>query len=119
MAERVWGRDGQRLADTWSDGMKAYRGTTVAGFPNMFVMLGPGTTSPHTSMTVMLEAQVNYVLDAVRTMAQQGVGTVEVRADVQDAYNENLQQQFEGTVWTSGGCNSWYLDANGNNTTLW
>jgi cation diffusion facilitator CzcD-associated flavoprotein CzcO len=118
-AQRVWGRSGLRLADAWSDGMTAYRGTTVAGFPNMFMMLGPGTTSPHTSMTIMLEAQVDYVLDAVRTMADEGVGTVEVRSSVQDAYNERLQAQFAGTVWTNGGCNSWYLDANGRNTTLW
>jgi hypothetical protein len=70
-------------------------------------------------MTIMLEAQVNYVLDAVRTMAESGLGTVEVRSEVQDAYNERLQEQFEGTVWTNGGCTSWYLDANGRNTTLW
>jgi len=118
-AERVWGRDGQSLAAEWSDGMKAYRGTTVSGFPNMFVMLGPGTTSPHTSMTVMLEAQVNYVLDAVRTIDDRGLGSVDVRPDVQDAYNARIQKQFAGTVWTNGGCNSWYLDANGRNTTLW
>ena len=118
-AERVWGRDGVQLAGAWSEGMSAYRGTTITGFPNMFVMLGPGTTSPHTSMTLMLEAQVKYVLDAVRTIDRRGLGSVEVRPEVQEAYNQRLQERFAGTVWTAGGCNSWYLDADGNNTTLW
>jgi hypothetical protein len=70
-------------------------------------------------MTLMLEAQVNYVFDAIRVMAEQGVGSVEVRSSVQEAYNNRLQEQFAGTVWTTGGCNSWYLDGNGRNTTLW
>ena len=119
IADRLWGREGRTVADAWSDGMEAYRGTTIAGFPNLFMLLGPGTTSPHTSMTVMAEAQINYVIDGLQKMEEQGLATVDVRPDVQTAYNEDLQTKFDNTVWTLEGCKSWYLDSQGRNTTLW
>jgi cation diffusion facilitator CzcD-associated flavoprotein CzcO len=119
VADLVAGRDGRTVAQAWADGMTAYRGTTIAGFPNLFMLLGPGTTSAHTSMTVMAEAQINYVLDALRTMEEQAVAAVDVRPEVQSAYNDKLQTMHEGTVWAAGGCNSWYLDSQGRNTTLW
>jgi cyclohexanone monooxygenase len=59
------------------------------------------------------------VLDALRHMDQAGIATLEVRADVQAAYNRDLQRRLAGTVWNQGGCRSWYLDENGRNTSLW
>jgi len=70
-------------------------------------------------MVFMIEAQITYVLDALRTMREQGAGRLEVRPEAQRAYNEAIQRKLEGTVWNTGGCASWYLDANGRNTTLW
>lgn len=119
VADRVRGRDGVLLRDVWRDGMSAYRGTTVAGFPNFFMLIGPNTGLGHTSMVVMAEAQIGYVLDAVRTMQSRGIETLEPRADEQIAYNQRLQQSLEGTVWNAGGCVSWYLDDHGRNTTVW
>ncbi|MFN2462777.1 MAG: 4-hydroxyacetophenone monooxygenase, partial [Candidatus Dormibacteria bacterium] len=70
-------------------------------------------------VVVMAEAQVEYVLDSLRFMRRRGVTSVEVKANVQQAYNERLQADLQRTVWNAGGCASWYLDATGRNTTLW
>ncbi|HEV2075249.1 MAG TPA: NAD(P)/FAD-dependent oxidoreductase, partial [Thermoleophilaceae bacterium] len=120
-AAATWirGRGGRRLADAWRDGMTAYLGTAIAGFPNLFFLTGPNTGLGHTSMIYMIEAQVEYVLDALRTMDRRALGAVDVRPEVQADFNTELQRSMEGTVWTSGGCASWYLDASGRNTTLW
>jgi cation diffusion facilitator CzcD-associated flavoprotein CzcO len=119
-AAYLHGRGGTLLADQWAKhGMSAYLGTTIAGFPNAFMLVGPNTGLGHTSMVYMIESQVAYVMDALRAMEQHGAETIDVRPDVQAAYNEELQAQLGGTVWNSGGCKSWYLDPNGRNTTLW
>jgi hypothetical protein len=59
------------------------------------------------------------VLDALRELKRRGAASFDVRPDVQAAYNANLQERMRGSVWTDGGCNSWYIDKNGKNTTLW
>jgi cation diffusion facilitator CzcD-associated flavoprotein CzcO len=114
----VFGREGQDIADAWKGGVEAYKGTTVAGFPNLFLLLGPNTGLGHSSVIYMIESQVAYIVDAVRQMAQKRWLAVEVSADVQAAYNRALQTKHAGAVWQSG-CKSWYLDRNGRNTTLW
>lgn len=118
-ARRIWGRDGLLLADAWRDGMQAYVGTTVAGFPNLFLMTGPNTGLGHSSMVYMIESQTAYVLDALAQMDRRGVAALEVRADVQERYNAELAARHDDTVWSRGGCRSWYLDEHGRNTTLW
>ncbi len=118
IAERVRGQGGQTLAEAWRGGVQAYLGTTVAGFPNLFLLIGPNTGLGHTSMVYMMESQYNYILDALRTMDRAALPTLAVRPDVQATYNDELQQRLAGTVWLSG-CNSWYLDENGRNSTLW
>ncbi len=118
--EVIRGRSGATLAETWErGGMQAYKGTAVSDFPNMFFMVGPNTGLGHSSMVYMIESQISYVVDAVRTMERRGLSTVEVRGDVQEAYNRDLQQRLGTSVWMTGGCASWYLDSHGNNTTLW
>ncbi|MGA8115421.1 MAG: NAD(P)/FAD-dependent oxidoreductase [Actinocatenispora sp.] len=119
IADRLTGRDGLRLADAWRDGMRAYRGTTIAGFPNLFMLVGPNTGLGHNSMVYMIESQLNYVMDALDKMARHGVEAVEVDRGAEHAYNEQLQRRLAPTVWNVGGCASWYLDPNGRNTTLW
>ncbi len=118
MADRIVGADGHSVAVAWSKGMEAYRGTTVAGFPNLFALVGPNTGLGHTSIVFMIEAQLQYVLDALRQLDARGIATFDVRPEVQGAFNDDLAQQLEGTVWNSG-CASWYLDERGRNTTLW
>jgi len=114
----VRGRNGQTLADRWVDGWSAYLGTTVSGFPNMFLLVGPNTGLGHNSLVYMIESQITYILDCLRIMDRRKLGTVEVRTEIQEAFNAEMQQRMPHTVWKSG-CNSWYLDANGRNTTLW
>lgn len=118
IAQRVCGRDGQRLSEVWRDGAEAYLGATVSGFPNLFFLIGPNTGLGHTSMIFMIEAQISYTLDALRYMRRQGITSIDVRPSVVRSFNERVQQRMRHTIWTSG-CASWYLDARGRNTTLW
>src|SRR5690606_30320746 len=113
----IIGRDGVRLAD--SGVVEAFLGTTIAGFPNLFVLTGPNTGLGHSSMIYMIESQLNYVLDALRVLDEHGAVALDTRRDRQDAYNAELQRRLEGSVWTAGGCASWYLDEDGRNRTLW
>jgi cation diffusion facilitator CzcD-associated flavoprotein CzcO len=119
MASRVTGRGGRTLDDVWQGSAQAFRGTTVSGFPNLFILLGPNTGLGHTSVVYMIESQLNYVMDALRKMRERGIESVDVRPEVQEAYNARLQAAMGQTVWNSGGCKSWYIDANGRNTTIW
>jgi cation diffusion facilitator CzcD-associated flavoprotein CzcO len=119
LANIVTGRDGRRLADVWHRSPQAYRGTAVTGFPNLFLLVGPNVGLGHNSIVFMIEAQINYVLDALAQMRERGAGTVEVRRDALEAYNARLQGRMGRTVWNSGGCASWYIDAEGRNTTIW
>ena len=85
----------------------------------MFFLTGPNTGLGHNSMVFMIEAQITYVLDALRTMRDRGAGRLEVRREAMEAYNALIQRKLEGSVWNTGGCSSWYVDANGRNTTIW
>ncbi len=116
---RIKGRAGAELTETWRDGMEAHRGTTIAGFPNFFIIPGPNTGTGHTSQVFMIEAQIRYVLAALRRMDERGAAAVEPTLAAQTEWNAKLQRRMKGTVWVAGGCTSWYLDANGKNTTLW
>jgi cation diffusion facilitator CzcD-associated flavoprotein CzcO len=117
-ALRVRDNDGRTMAARWANGMSAHRGITVHGFPNLFFLIGPNTGLGHNSMIYMIESHLNYVMDALRVMDEQGIAEFEVRPDVMATYNARLQSKLPGTVWMSG-CASWYLDADGKNVTLW
>jgi cation diffusion facilitator CzcD-associated flavoprotein CzcO len=118
-AERVRGRDGSTLAEHWDGSPQAHLGAMVSGYPNLFFIVGPNTGLGHNSIVFMIESQCNYVLSALRLMDERGAAELDVRPEAQASYNAQLQERMRGTVWTSGGCASWYLDANGRNTTLW
>ncbi len=116
----IKGVDGKVLGDLWREnGQSAYKGATVHGFPNMVFVIGPNMGLGHSSMVYMAEAAINYLASAVETMDRHGITTFDVRADVQADYNEGIQRRMKPTIWTNGGCASWYLDEHGNNTTLW
>jgi len=116
--ERYFGRDGRSLGEHWRAGATAYLGTTVTRFPNLFVLTGPYTGLGHSSAIYMLESQFNYIIDALRVLKQREAATFEVKREVADAFDAEMQAALEGTVWNSG-CASWYLDATGRNTTMW
>jgi cyclohexanone monooxygenase len=120
IARLVSGRDGRTLAETWaSSGMAMYKGTTLAGFPNLFTVTGANTGQGHTSVIVYIEALTGYVRDAIRIMRRGGYAAAEPRAEVQDRWNVALQRKMRRTVWVRGGCTSWYLDEHGRNPTSW
>lgn len=112
------GRGGRELADAWKNGMEAYYGTTISGFPNFYLVPGPNIGGGHNSLVFMLEAQIRYAVAAIREMRARGARFVDVLPAVQARYNEGIQRRFEGTVWASG-CHAWYQTAKGKHTVLY
>ena len=110
--------EGKTLREYWDGSPQAHRGTAVAGFPNMFMLLGPNTGLGHSSMVYMAESQIAYVMDALREMDRRSAQVAQVRRGAETAYNEDLHEKLEGTVWNTG-CASWYVDEHGRNVTLW
>lgn len=120
IAQRVTGAKGTTLAEEWKGGMEALRGTSAAGFPNFLTVIGPNTGLGNSSMILMIEAQLAYLTDYLRQL--DGLGgkvALDARPSAVRAYNDKVQERMKRTVWNSGGCDSWYLDDNGRNTTLW
>lgn len=120
IAERVVGAGGQTLAESWKDGMASLRGATAAGFPNWMTIIGPNTGLGNSSMILMIEAQLNYLADYLRQLDVLGAGSaLDAREPAVEAWNARVQERMKRTVWSTGGCTSWYLDASGRNTTIW
>ncbi|PZF98552.1 4-hydroxyacetophenone monooxygenase [Micromonospora endophytica] len=115
---RIHGRDGRSLAAAWTPSMRAYQGTTVAGFPNLFFLLGPNTGLGHTSVVLMIEAQLRLIIAALRHLRATGVTAIEPTVEAQRRWTERVDRRMRGTVWQTG-CASWYLDATGRNSTIW
>ena len=114
----VLGRGSKSLREEWDVFPEAYLGITVSGFPNYYVMLGPNTGLGSNSVVLMIEAQIQFAMDAIRTMHQQNIAFMDVREEVQRAYNEDIQEKLQGTVWTTG-CVSWYQTREGRNGAIW
>ncbi|WAZ22300.1 NAD(P)/FAD-dependent oxidoreductase [Streptomyces cinnabarinus] len=120
IAERVVGADGRTLAETWKGGMEALRGASAAGFPNWMTIIGPNTGLGNSSMILMIESQLNYLADYVRQLdVLGGRVALDARPSAVRAWNHRVQERMKRTVWNTGGCTSWYLDASGRNTTIW
>ncbi len=118
-AERVRGRTGETLAETWKDGMTAHLGTTVAGYPNLFLLQGPNTGLGHTSVITMIESQIEHIVNALRYVERHGKASLEPRPEAQAAFVAEVDAMMLGTVWSSGGCTSWYKGASGRVSALW
>ncbi len=120
IAHAITGRTGRTLAERFAEhGMSAYKGTTIPEFPNLLMRVGPNTGLGHSSMVFIIESQVAYIRDAIRQMRTNRLATVEVKEAPTAEFNAGLQKRMKRTVWTTGGCASWYLDDQGRNTTLW
>jgi cation diffusion facilitator CzcD-associated flavoprotein CzcO len=113
----VAGRDGRKLADEWSSGAYAYKSVSVSGYPNLFLTFGPNSGPGHNSALFYMEAQIDYIVAAVRLIAEKDFHSLDVRQERQDVYNTDIQRRLKGTTWNSG-CNSWYLTADGHNGTM-
>ncbi|TFV99567.1 FAD-dependent oxidoreductase [Oxalobacteraceae bacterium OM1] len=115
---RILGRNGVDLNDTWRDGAQAHLGLTVAGYPNLFLLLGPNTGLGHNSVVFMAEQQIRHVLRCLKAMRRRAMTSIEPRAEAQAQFNARVQSRLGTTVWASG-CRSWYLDAQGRNVAIW
>lgn len=114
----VVGRGGADLRARWEREARAYYGTTVPGFPNLFVITGPNTGLGHNSMVYMMEAQFAYILDALRVMRDERLRWVDVREDALAAFVDEMERRAATTTWRSG-CKSWYLNRDGKSVGLW
>jgi len=114
----VTGLRGRRLDEAWHEGAEAYLGISVAGFPNFFMLYGPNTNLGGNSILYMLEGQIRYVAAALQALESEGLGWIDVRPDVQRAFNTWVAASSHTSVWESG-CHSWYTTASGRNTNNW
>ncbi|MGW4527945.1 flavin-containing monooxygenase [Amycolatopsis sp. NPDC004378] len=119
VSSRVFDGDGRSLDDHWKGSPQAYQGTTVAGFPNLFLLLGPSLGTGHSSAFMILEAQLRHTVAAVTRALRPDRGPIEVRPEAQAAFNADVQAALPGTVYQSGGCSSYYTDVNGRNSFSW
>jgi cyclohexanone monooxygenase len=106
----VRGRGGVRLKDAWSAGPVTYLGLQSAGFPNLFLITGPGSPSVLTNMLPSIEQHVEFIADCLAHARRVGAATVEALADAQDAWVATVNEVAGQTLFL--GCNSWYLGAN-------
>ena len=115
---QIKGLGGVELNQAWRDGAEAYKGISVNGFPNLFLLYGPNTNLGHNSILYMLESQFAYVLNCLDALQQQGLRYMDVKPQVQQRFNQHLQQVIRHSIWEQG-CTSWYKNAAGKNTNNW
>ncbi|GJE27493.1 flavin-containing monooxygenase [Methylobacterium organophilum] len=115
----VTGRGGRSLTEAWSGGRDAFQGLAVHGFPNLFLLLGPNTGLAHNSVLLMMEAQLDHVLGALRHLRRHPRAALDVRPDAQARFRQAVDARMRDSIWLRGGCGSWYLDAAGRNRALW
>lgn len=109
----VSGKNAVQLSDVWAEYPRAYLGTSLPDFPNLFIVTGPNTGIGHTSALFIIESQMNYIIDCIRTVRDQGLCSIEVRRDAERTYTAMIHREMQRTVWKSGGCHSWYQSKSG------
>ncbi len=119
IAQHIRGAGGRSLAEAWQGDMRALRGTTVAGFPNLCLVIGPNTGLGHNSMIYIIESQLRYILGYLDLLERTGAAALDVRPAAQERWCADIERRMGSTVWATGGCVSWYLNAAGRNPTLW
>ena len=113
----VTGLRGRTLGRAWQDGPEAHLGLTVAGFPNLFLMLGPNTATGHTSTLLYIEPGARWAVQAMQAVQRRGQRWLAVKSEVQQRFNATLQQRLKGAVWSQ--CRSWYRADSGRNIAIW
>jgi cation diffusion facilitator CzcD-associated flavoprotein CzcO len=118
IAKRVFNRFGQRMSDVWQGSPEGYMGTMVENCPNGFLMFGPNI-AVSSSAFIIIEAQLGYIIDAINQAIRLGIRTIEPDPDQTKIFNEDVQAALQTTVWNKGGCQSYFIDRNGRNSTVW
>ncbi|MFT7590018.1 MAG: cation diffusion facilitator CzcD-associated flavoprotein CzcO [Limisphaerales bacterium] len=109
----VLGKEGASLDKFWEDYPRAYLGTSMPKFPNLFIVTGPNTGIGHTSALVIIEAQMNYIMDSITTLLNKQLDYIEVKVEAEEEYTNAIHKEMSKTVWDNGGCNSWYKSKSG------
>jgi cation diffusion facilitator CzcD-associated flavoprotein CzcO len=112
------GLAGASLRDEWRQGARAYKGISLSGFPNFFMMYGPNTNLGHNSIIFMIECQTRYILGCIRALRERGLAWLDLRREVMEAWNDRLQEELARTVWNDTD-HSWYKNAAGRITNNW
>lgn len=106
--EHLYGRDGRSLAEVWQRNPRAYMGASINGFPNAFMMWGPNSGTG--CNFVMVEAQLNYVIAAIKAMRCSKASSLDIKEDVVTRWKAEMNYKMSASTWTQGGCQSWYQD---------
>jgi cation diffusion facilitator CzcD-associated flavoprotein CzcO len=114
----IEGAGGRKLQEAWRGGAEAYLGVATAGFPNLFMLYGPNTNLGHNSILFMIECQVNYIVQCLQELARRDAACLDVRPEVQERFNRELQSALAKTSWAAG-CGSWYKTDSGKITNNW
>ncbi|HEY4712860.1 MAG TPA: NAD(P)/FAD-dependent oxidoreductase, partial [Aquirhabdus sp.] len=114
----ITGLNGRNLGEEWSRGAQAYKSINVSGFPNLFFTFGPNSGPGHNSALVYMESQIDYAVRVIKTIVDQNIKMLDVKAGVQAKYNKEIQKRLSKTNWNSG-CKSWYLTEDGFNSTMY
>lgn len=109
----VTGREGKTLVAAWEEYPRAYLGTSVPGFPNLFIVTGPNTGIGHTSALFLIESQMSYIMNCIENLQRRNKQVIEVTADAEERYTTHIHSEMTRTVWHTGGCNSWYKSKSG------
>lgn len=115
---RVTGRDGVDLAEVWGPRPRAWLGVTVPRFPNAFLILGPNTGLGHSSVVLMAEAQIRWIVQAITHVRPTPGAWLDTRPEALEAFVAEVDRRHAGRVWTTG-CASWYQGADGANFAVW
>jgi cation diffusion facilitator CzcD-associated flavoprotein CzcO len=118
LVNRIANAEGRTLGEVWDESPRAYLGTAVPSFPNLFILLGPNAIGIN-SVLFTLESQSAYVIDALAQMSDRGWGRVEVRPEAYESFVAEVDSRSRGSVWTDGGCKAYYTDANGRNFAIY
>ncbi|NJN50588.1 MAG: NAD(P)/FAD-dependent oxidoreductase [Gammaproteobacteria bacterium] len=106
----IRGRKGSKLNDKWAAGPRTYLGLSVAGFPNLFTVTGPGSPSVLSNMLPSIEQHVNWIADCIAYLDARQIGAIEATESAEEAWGEHVNEVANTSIYPS--CNSWYLGAN-------
>jgi cyclohexanone monooxygenase len=106
----VRGRDGVALKDKWTEGPRTYLGLATAGFPNLFIITGPGSPSVLSNMVPSIEQHANWIAACIGHLRARGLRSIEARRDAEEAWVAHVDEVAGQTLYPS--CNSWYLGSN-------
>jgi cyclohexanone monooxygenase len=106
----ITGRKGVKLRDRWSEGPKTYIGMAISGFPNLFIVTGPGSPSVFTNMVASIEQHVDWIADCIAHLKKKGFSAIEARPEAEEKWVAHVNEVANRTMMPTA--NSWYVGAN-------